>query len=76
MNHTKQTEAEAGAVSVDLPARITVGMLIVLGGGLGLIAGLLFGDLLLGMLSGAGIGILIGALSDMWRRPVARTKGK
>lgn len=54
------------------PPMIVLGSLIAIGAGLGMVAGLLFGDMLLGMLYGAGIGTVVGAVYEMWRRSVAR----
>lgn len=50
------------------------GVGIVIGAGLGMIAGLLFGDLVLGMLCGAGIGIVVDAVRNLlWQGSQART---
>jgi hypothetical protein len=55
---------------------IAVGAGISIGAGLGLVTGMLFGDTMLGMIAGAGIGTVIGAVYELWRCPIAREKGK
>ncbi|MEI7643711.1 MAG: hypothetical protein WCJ55_05300 [Chloroflexales bacterium] len=70
------TETTAGAGPTGSSPTISVGAGISIGAGLGLVVGMLFGDMMLGMIAGAGIGTVIGAVYDMWRRPIAREKGK
>jgi hypothetical protein len=68
--------ADAGDIAAAHARSTSLGVGIGLGAGLGLVAGLLFDSVLLGMLSGAGIGTVVVALYELWRRPAAREKGK
>lgn len=45
-----------------------VGFFISIGAGLGMTAGVLLGDLVLGMMFGAGAGVMVGAVVEMYRR--------
>lgn len=55
---------------------LRLAMFIVVGAGLGTLLGLLFGDLMAGIIYGPGVGVLIGSISEMFRRRTAhRPKG-
>ena len=55
---------------------LRLAMFIVVGAGLGIVLGLLFGNLMAGIIYGPGAGVLIGSMAEMFhRRTVHRSKG-
>jgi F0F1-type ATP synthase assembly protein I len=60
--------ADAGDEPADRLQNTSLGVGISIGAGLGMVADLLFGDMLTGMIAGAGIGTLAGVMLEGLRQ--------
>ena len=62
MNTDKNSKKE-----LDNAFALRLAMFIVVGAGLGIVLGILFGNLMAGIIYGPGAGVLIGSIAEMFR---------